>query len=124
MESAAHEIISSPVKVVAVGSAADGRWRPGSDVDIVIFANRSVPLEEKEQLVSSYWELNARFGLGLENAPLEHPIVFIAYGTWRRALITRFLFSGKDGAIQARKILKRVAPRQGRIPRRVLSILM
>ncbi len=124
MEGAVRMILSSSVKVVAVGSASDGRWRPGSDVDIVVFANRSVSLQEKGQIADSYWRLNAKHGLGLENAPLEHPIVFIAYGTWRRALIARYLFNDRDGFVGARKILKRVAPKQGKVPRRVLSILM
>ncbi len=48
----------APSRVLVYGSASRGRWRYGSDVDLVVFSEKTVSLRMKRRIYDVYWSLS------------------------------------------------------------------
>ena len=102
--------------VILFGSVSKGHWNYGSDIDLILYAKRATSLRDKRLLFDAYWHLNEKYQLGLERAPVLHPIIFIADSSVKRLLLNRLLDKRLFRDWQAaRKAWKRVALRQGSI---------
>jgi len=71
------------------GTAANGKWHLGSDVDIVICLSENSN-EVKEALVKKFWEFDRRHGTNVINAKAMHPPIIFFCG-WRKELFRIFI---------------------------------
>jgi len=112
-EQSVKQLLSSNFEgMIVFGSASDGRWKKGSDIDMVVYINRSTTLRERKAIYDAYWQLNEKYKLGLENVPVMHPIIFIADNKVKRILMHK-LINHEIGFLpntQQRKILKKICP--------------
>jgi predicted nucleotidyltransferase len=60
-------------RVLVYGFASCGIWRYGSDVDIVVFSEKSVSLTKKGRIYDVNRSLSKEYGLVLEQASASHP---------------------------------------------------
>lgn len=96
------------------GSASNGRWRPGSDVDIVICLSKNSK-EARKSLLNKFWGLDEKYGTGIIDAKMMHPPIVFLWG-WRKELFKTFIrhnllmktFRGFD---RIQRKFKRFAPR-------------
>lgn len=91
-----------------IGSITNGNFVPGrSDLDVFVHGHR-IPKEGKRQAVALVRELNAKYALGLERAPCQHPTPFFIDSPLRRTLYN--LLKGRMELRWLRTTVKRVAP--------------
>ncbi len=86
----------APSRVLVYGSASRGRWRYGSDVDIVVFSEKTVSLRMKRRIYDVYWSLSEEYGLGLEQAPAPHPPLVFVDNPLKRIVAWLVLYSSFD----------------------------
>ena len=97
--------------VVFAGSMGRGTFVPGkSDADILVFGD--VSIHDRLHLYDILWELNLKYELGLEYAPMIHPPIVFVDQWWEKALLNWVAQGGRE---DLRASLKRVAPRTGRL---------
>jgi len=100
---------------VLFGSAANGTFHPGSDLDLVVVLSHN-DKNVKKELVDLFWELDEKYGTGIMDAHAMHPpIIFLDKGWKKRIFAEAFsshrflrLFHAFDGV---QRLLKRFAPR-------------
>lgn|GEM_PF-3576463 len=91
--------------IVFLGSAVEGRWIKGfSDIDVIIFLNRSGVVENK--IYELYLSLNRELDTGVMDAPLFHPPLLFVRSPFEYMILTKIL--GKRGE-RVRKVVKRMA---------------
>jgi len=97
--------------ITVFGSATTGTRKYGSDIDMVVYAKDRLSLEERRKVYDIYWQLNDKYDMGLELAPVMHPIIFFADDQIKRFLLDRLV--GGDIPFlnyKQRKIIKRICP--------------
>ena len=100
---------------VLFGSAANGTFHPGSDLDLVVVLSHN-DKNVKKELVDLFWELDEKYGTGIMDAHAMHPPIIFLDKKWKKNIFAdasanyRFLrlFHAFDGV---QKFLKRFAPR-------------
>ena len=104
----AAERLTGVHKVEFIGSAASCKFVPGkSDIDVFVHGHR-VPRESRRRAIALVRELNAKYQLGLERAPCQHPTPFFIDGHIKRILYR--LLKGRYQFVWLRRIVKRIAP--------------
>jgi len=111
-------------QVEFIGSVANGNYVPGSsDLDVFVHGHK-IPKQSKKQIIALLKELNAKYELGLEKAPCQHPTPFFIDSPLSKALYR--LLKGRMEARLLRATVKKVAPSYGfvwRLHERRLKII-
>jgi len=58
------------------GSAMRSEWKPGSDLDVLVYGKR-FSKKEKAEIYDKLWSLNRKYNIGLENRQVHPPIFFV-----------------------------------------------
>ncbi|MDI6903374.1 MAG: nucleotidyltransferase domain-containing protein [Methanocellales archaeon] len=100
---------------VLFGSAANGTWHPGSDLDIVVVLSHNDDKVKKE-LVDLFWELDKKYGTGIIDAHAMHPPIIFLDRKWKKRIFAKALSSYRflrlfQAFDRVQKRLKRFAPR-------------
>ncbi|MFQ6134979.1 MAG: nucleotidyltransferase domain-containing protein [Nitrososphaerales archaeon] len=85
--------LTYPHRILVYGSASRGGWSYGSEVDMVIFSEKTASLRTKRRVYDIYWSLNEKYGLGLLQAPAPHPPLVFVDNPLKRLVAWLVLFS-------------------------------
>ncbi len=97
------------VTTIPVGSASNGSWKVGSDMDLVM-VTRGITIFEKTLIYRYYFSLGDTLKMSLESAPCPHPPIWFASTNVKWALAS-ILISGRADSPALRRGIKRVAPK-------------
>jgi len=105
------ECLPGVTSVEFIGSIVTGGFVPGSsDFDCFVHSV-SIPKKTKRLAITLVRQLNAKYGLGLERVPYQHPTPFFIDSHIKRLLYR--LLKGRWELRWLRATVKRIAPSHG-----------